>query len=224
MYIKFILKIMDIEGIVLVRPKLPVNVGSIARVMAAFGVEELIIVSDKENFEKIVKKSRGIAKGGAHIIDNAKLVSSLSEVKGKKIGTISIYDNKKYGFKGRIMKPFKVDETLAEIVKVQDSRRTFVQTLNELSQNDPNILVIICDVGFNYLDDPNNKFRVLNLGVTEASSMIIAAALALSGFKPYVYSMINFVTFRAEISFLISFNISSFAHIDNSSIFFSSLK
>ena len=87
---------------------------------------------------------------------------------------------------------------MAEIVKVQDSRRTFVQTLNELSQNDPNILVIICDVGFNYLDDPNNKFRVLNLGVTEASSMIIAAALALSGFKPYVYSMINFVTFRVH--------------------------
>jgi len=87
---------------------------------------------------------------------------------------------------------------MAEIVKVQDTRRTFVQTLNELAEDDPNIVVIICDVGFNYLDDPNNKFRVLNLGVTEASSMIIAAALARSGFKPYIYSMINFVTFRVH--------------------------
>ena len=85
---------------------------------------------------------------------------------------------------------------MAEIVKNQDTRRTFVETLNKLAEHDPNIIVIICDVGFNYLDDPGNKFKVLNLGVTEASSIIIASALALSSLKPYVYSMINFVIFR----------------------------
>lgn len=85
---------------------------------------------------------------------------------------------------------------MAEIIKQQDTRRAFVEALNELAEHDPNIIVIICDVGFNYLDDPKNKFKVLNLGVTEQSSMIIASALALSGLKPYVYSMINFVTFR----------------------------
>jgi len=85
---------------------------------------------------------------------------------------------------------------MAEIVKTQDTRRIFIKTLNELAEHDPTIVVIICDVGFNYLDDPENKFKVLNLGVTEQSSMIIAAGMALSGFKPYVYSMINFVTFR----------------------------
>ena len=83
-----------------------------------------------------------------------------------------------------------------EIVKIQDSRRIFIETLNELAEHDPTIVVLICDVGFNYLDNPANKFRVLNLGVTEQSTMIIAAGLALSGLKPYVYSMINFVTFR----------------------------
>src|SRR3989338_11386538 len=83
-----------------------------------------------------------------------------------------------------------------EIIKQQDTRRVFIETLNELAENDPKIIVIICDVGFNYLDDPTNKFKVLNLGVTEMSSMIIASALALAGFKPYIYSMINFVTFR----------------------------
>ncbi|MFA5386564.1 MAG: hypothetical protein WC297_02800 [Candidatus Paceibacterota bacterium] len=85
---------------------------------------------------------------------------------------------------------------MAEITKQQDTRRTFVETLNKLAENDPNIVVIIPDVGFNYLDDPKNKFKVLNLGVTEQSTMIIAAGMALSGLKPYVYSMINFVTFR----------------------------
>ena len=85
---------------------------------------------------------------------------------------------------------------MAEIIKVKDTRRVFVETLNELAEHDPNIVVIIPDVGFNYLDDPKNRFKVLNLGVTEASTMIIAAGLALSGLKPYLYSMINFVTFR----------------------------
>lgn len=75
-----------------------------------------------------------------------------------------------------------------------DSRRIFVKTLN--SFNDPNIVVVTCDVGFNYLDNPDNKFKVFNLGVTEQSAMIIAAALALSGLKVYFYSMINFSLFR----------------------------
>lgn len=85
---------------------------------------------------------------------------------------------------------------MGEIIKQQDKRREFVDTLNELAEKDNKIIVIIPDVGFLYLDDPNNKFKVLNLGVTEASSTIIAAALALSGFKVYLYSMINFVLFR----------------------------
>ena len=85
---------------------------------------------------------------------------------------------------------------MAEIVKQQDSRRIFVDTLNRLAKTNPNIIVIIPDVGFNYLDDSANKFRVFNFGVTEQSSMIIAAALALSGFKVFYYSMINFSLFR----------------------------
>jgi len=85
---------------------------------------------------------------------------------------------------------------MAEIIKTKDTRRIFVETLNELAERDPNIIVIICDVGFNYLDDPNNKFKILNLGVTEQSSMIIAAGMALSGLKPYIYSMANFMVFR----------------------------
>lgn len=83
---------------------------------------------------------------------------------------------------------------MSEIIKAQDTRRAFVDTLNEL--NDHRIIVIIPDVGFNYLDDPLNKFKVLNLGVTEASAMVIASALALEGFRVFFYSMINFSLFR----------------------------
>lgn len=87
---------------------------------------------------------------------------------------------------------------MAAIVKQQDNRRVFIDTLMELAERDKDIVLVCCDVGFNYLEVFFKKFpdRFFNFGVTEASSMIIASALALAGFKPYVYSMVNFVLFR----------------------------
>lgn len=87
---------------------------------------------------------------------------------------------------------------MAEIIKQQDTRRVFIDTLMELAEKDDKIVFIMPDVGFNYVEDFSGRFpnRIFNFGVTEQSTMIIAAGLALSGFKPYVYSMINFVVFR----------------------------
>jgi transketolase len=87
---------------------------------------------------------------------------------------------------------------MVEIVKQQDTRREFINTLIELAEKDDKIVLIVPDVGFNYIEEFRKRFpeRFFNFGVTEQSTMIIAAALALSGLKPYVYSMINFVVFR----------------------------
>ncbi len=87
---------------------------------------------------------------------------------------------------------------MAEIIKQQDTRREFIDTLMELAEKDDKIVLIVPDVGFNYIEEFKKRFpdRFFNFGVTEQSTMIIAAGLALSGFKPYVYSMINFVVFR----------------------------
>jgi len=87
---------------------------------------------------------------------------------------------------------------MAEIIQTEDTRRVFIKTLVELAEKDDKIILIIPDVGFNYIEEFTKRFpdRFFNFGVTEQSVMIIAAGLALSGFKPYVYSMINFVTFR----------------------------
>lgn len=87
---------------------------------------------------------------------------------------------------------------MGEIVQIQDTRRVFIDTLCELAEKDNRIVLIIPDVGFNYVEKFQKMFsdRFFNLGVTEQSTMIIASALALSGLKPYVYSMINFVVFR----------------------------
>lgn len=87
---------------------------------------------------------------------------------------------------------------MAEVIKQQDTRREFIDSLLELAERDEKIILIIPDVGFNYIEEFQEKFpdRFFNFGVTEQSTMIIAAGLALAGFKPYVYSMINFVVFR----------------------------
>lgn len=87
---------------------------------------------------------------------------------------------------------------MAEIVQTLDNRRLFIDTLCELAEKDKDIIFIIPDVGFNYAEKFQKLYpdRYFNFGVTEASTAIIAAALALSGKKPYLYSMINFVTFR----------------------------
>jgi len=87
---------------------------------------------------------------------------------------------------------------MSEIIKTQDTRREFIDTLMELAEKDDRVVLIVTDVGFNYIEEFQKRFpdRFFNFGVTEQSAMIIAAGLALSGFKPYIYSMINFVVFR----------------------------
>jgi len=77
-------------------------------------------------------------------------------------------------------------------------RTAFFQTLTELAEKDKRIILIVCDVGFSFLDDYTRKFpnQFLNAGVTEQSATGIAAGLALSGWKPYLYTMIPFVCMR----------------------------
>ena len=81
-----------------------------------------------------------------------------------------------------------------------DLRKSFIDTFMELADKDDKLVFITMDVGFSFLEPVEKKLgnRFLNLGVTEPSSMVTAAGLALSGMRPYIYSMINFVTFRCH--------------------------
>ncbi len=81
---------------------------------------------------------------------------------------------------------------------ITDKRKTFFQELIRLAESDDSIVLIVPDVGFSFTEEFQTKFpnRYFNFGVTEQSSMLIASGLALSGLKPYIYSMINFVVFR----------------------------
>lgn len=87
---------------------------------------------------------------------------------------------------------------MPNIIQTQDKRRAFIDILIELAEKDEKILFIIPDVGFNYAERFQQKFpdRFINTGVNEMFAMIFAAGLAIDGWKPYIYSMINFMAFR----------------------------
>ena len=87
---------------------------------------------------------------------------------------------------------------MGEIIQKEDHRRVFINTLLELAETDDKIVLLIPDVGFNYVNSDTLPGRYFNTGVTEYCTMVMAAAMALSGLKPYVYSMIPFVTFRTH--------------------------
>jgi len=77
-------------------------------------------------------------------------------------------------------------------------RTAFINTLTELAKKDKRIYLLTGDLGFNVLENFIIKFpeRFINCGVAEQNMMGVAAGLALSGKKPYVYSIIPFVIFR----------------------------
>lgn len=79
-----------------------------------------------------------------------------------------------------------------------NSRKEFIETLSELTRKDPTIMLIVMDVGFSFIEEFAQEFpnQFLNTGVTEQATMGIAAGMALSGLKPYVYSMVPFVLMR----------------------------
>lgn len=77
-------------------------------------------------------------------------------------------------------------------------RRILVDYLMQLARKDKDIILITGDVGYSYFEEFIKEFprQFINNGVMEQTMMGMAAGLALSGKKPYVYSMIPFVTMR----------------------------
>jgi len=77
-------------------------------------------------------------------------------------------------------------------------RKTFGTVMVELAERDPHVVLIIGDIGFGIFDEFKSKFpeRFFNLGLCEQSIVGIAAGLALSSYKPYVYSITPFILER----------------------------
>jgi transketolase len=77
-------------------------------------------------------------------------------------------------------------------------RNTFAQTILEFAKVDPRIILITGDLGFGVLDDFQKLLprQFINAGIAEQSMMSMAAGLASQGYRPFVYSIANFPTFR----------------------------
>lgn len=77
-------------------------------------------------------------------------------------------------------------------------RKVFAQTLKNLMKKDKNIIAITADMGYGVLEEIQKDFpkRFINTGVTEQNSVGIAAGLALSGFKVFLYAQAVFITLR----------------------------
>ena len=77
-------------------------------------------------------------------------------------------------------------------------RNSFVKTLYEEACADENIVLITGDLGFQLFDDfaKNLPNQFINAGLTEQSMMSMAAGIASTGKRVFVYSIANFSTFR----------------------------
>ena len=77
-------------------------------------------------------------------------------------------------------------------------RKIFIKILTKLAEKDKNIYLLTGDLGFSAFEDSAEKFpeRFINCGIAEQNMMGVAAGLALSGKKVYVYSIIPFAVFR----------------------------
>ncbi len=77
-------------------------------------------------------------------------------------------------------------------------RRAFGKTIVKLAEKDENIILLTCDV-MQEMDEFVEKFpnRFFNLGLTEQSTMSIAAGMAMEGLRPVFYTLTPFLLERA---------------------------
>jgi transketolase len=77
-------------------------------------------------------------------------------------------------------------------------RDAFVKVLNEEAATNPDIMLLVGDLGFGVVAafGENYPDQFLNCGVAEQSMVGVAAGMASAGRRPFVYSIANFPTLR----------------------------
>lgn len=77
-------------------------------------------------------------------------------------------------------------------------RRAFADVLMKIAENNPRVVFLTGDLGYEVFDEFRDTFgpRYVNVGVAEAQLVCCAAGLAKEGWKPIVYSIGSFMTGR----------------------------
>jgi transketolase len=78
-------------------------------------------------------------------------------------------------------------------------RDAFIAELTELASTDSKILLMVGDIGFKVFDRYRDLYpdNFINCGIAEANMIGMSAGLAMSGYKPIVYTIVPFLTMRA---------------------------
>ena len=82
---------------------------------------------------------------------------------------------------------------------ITNFRGDIVNSIIPYAEKDPRIVLLVCDMGFGVTDKFRDRFpdRLYNMGIMEQGTVGIAAGMALTGLIPVVYSIVNFLVFRA---------------------------
>lgn len=82
---------------------------------------------------------------------------------------------------------------------IQNFRKDIVNYIVPYFRKDKRYFLLVCDMGFAVIDELKKEFpgRVINCGIMEQGIVGIAAGMSLSGMIPIVYSIVNFLVFRA---------------------------
>jgi transketolase len=78
-------------------------------------------------------------------------------------------------------------------------RQAFIDAMCQLALKNPRIMLITGDLGYRFLDTFAERFpaQFLNIGVSEADMVSVAAGLSTCGFVPFIYSIATFASMRA---------------------------
>ena len=78
-------------------------------------------------------------------------------------------------------------------------RKEIINSIMPYFRKDKRYYLLVCDMGFSVIDRMKEEFpeRIINCGVMEQSTVGIAAGMSMSGLIPVVYSIVNFLVFRA---------------------------
>jgi transketolase len=82
---------------------------------------------------------------------------------------------------------------------VPNYRKDIVNSMAPYFRKDERYYLLVCDMGFGVVDSLRKEFpkRVINCGIMEQGTVGVAAGMSMAGLKPIVYSIVNFLVFRA---------------------------
>lgn len=83
--------------------------------------------------------------------------------------------------------------------EVKNFRKDIINSIVPYFRKDNRYHLLVCDMGFGVVDQLREEFpeRMTNCGIMEQGTVGIAAGMSMSGMIPIVYSIVNFLAFRA---------------------------